>query len=229
MGKWVNTAAAVLVAVIGVVWKYPVQALDWIGRAFDVLELSALNNKLVDFLQAHPDLANDIGPLVLIWGGIGSLALTHVAPPLYRMWKQSPLEIIYDPADREGRFGGVGMWYLHNSDDPPFSAFIFRVGVKNMTRKTIYNVGGTIEGGIIPSPFPLRMRNSLTRELNTDLHPDSMILMDVFALDPRQENWSVPEGIHKIIVRVTGKDTPETMQEFLFDKSRMPAMYTAES
>ena len=64
-------------------------------------------------------MINEYGPSVLIGGGVLSLLATHAGPPLYKMWKQDDLEIVYDPADEQGRFGGVGQWRRYKDEDEP--------------------------------------------------------------------------------------------------------------
>ena len=159
--------------------------------------------------------------------GMGAFAF-DVIPFFQKKWKGwfgEELEIVYDPSDPEGQFGGVGTWYRYKSNNPDeaVKAFIFRIGVKNNTRKTIYAVRGTMEGDLIEEAYPLALRFSRTRELEDNLDPGRMLLMDVLAMSPDPANW--PEGQHTLIVRLNGRDTPEAIREFYFDRSRMPAMY----
>ena len=221
-----RSTVGIVITALGIVWLSGMKILDWIGRMLDVIQLGDFVTDFQVWLVNHPNLANEYGPWVLIGGGVASLIATHAAPPIYRAWRQEVLEIIYDPADEQGRFGGVGRWRLYMSDDPPVEAFIFRIGVQNNTRKTICDVTGTVEGDLIDHPFPVALRFSRTLELKDNLDPGRMLLMDVIAMTRNPADW--PEGAHQIIVRINGRDTPETMRRFYIDKSRMPAMY-AES
>ena len=218
-----RTAISILLIAVGLIWQYGMRILDWVGRVLDVVELG---NYIIDFqlwLVNNPNLGNDLGPWTFVVIGFLSLLATHAVPPLYKSWKQHALEIVYDPADEQGRFGGVGKWSLYKSDEPPIQSFVLRVGVQNNTRETINAVTGTVEGSLTGQPFPVALRFSRTLELEENLDPGRMLLMDVFGMPPDPDNW--PEGVHKIIVRVNGRDTSETMRRFCIDKSRMPVMY----
>ena len=166
--------------------------------------------------------------IILAVLGLGALAF-DIIPFLrkqLKIWQRENLEIVYDPADEQGQFGGVGLWYTYGNDEPPLEAFIFRIGVKNNTQKTIYEVVGTVEGDLVQHAYPVALRFSRTRELEGTLHPKRMLLMDIFALHPHPDNW--PDGVHTLIIRVNGRDTSEAMKRVYFDKSRMPAMYLDE-
>lgn len=214
----------VALTAVGIIWLYGMKILEWIGRMLDVIQLGDFVTSFQEWLVNHPDLANEYGPWALIGGGLVSLVVTHAAPPIYRAWKQEDLEIVYDPVDEKGQFGGVGLWHKYQTDEEPINAYIFRIGVKNNTRKTIYDVTGTVEGDLVERGYPVALRFSRTRELESNLDPKRMLLMDIFALTPPDPNdW--PDGTHTIIARVNGRDTSEAMRRFCFDKSRMPALY----
>jgi len=221
-----NSIVSIVVMGCGIAWQFGMPILSWIGRMFDLIALGDYVTDLQLYIINNPNLAGQYGPWVLIWGGLGSLVAVNAGPAIYRKIRSSPLEIVYDPADKEGQFGGVGDWYFDlggSSNGPPIQAFIFRVGVKNNTKKTIYNVTGTIEGEMIERSIPVALRFSRTRKLEGNIDPERMLLMDVFGMSPNPKCW--PEGINQIIIRINGKDTPEAMARFYFDKSRMPAMY----
>ena len=70
MLKWASTTVSVLVLLGGLIWGYPFKALDWFGTVLDVLALSALNDALINYFEKHPDLAGEMGPWVLMGGGL---------------------------------------------------------------------------------------------------------------------------------------------------------------
>ncbi len=216
--------AFVAIAAIGLqrLWN----AIRWL---LNIAGIGQLPHDLGGLWDLLPVIDGETGRWIL--GGIGFVGFVVAeSAPYIRKWIKPPpaLEILYDPIDPEGRYGGVGRWYPYQSDDEPVMAFIFRIGVQNNTRKTIYDVTGTVEGGLVDEPYPIALRFSRTREFGGNLDPGRMLLMDVFAMSqPEPANW--PEGVHQLVVRVNGRDTPEAMRSFYFDKSRLPSLYLADS
>ena len=78
-GMWraIGTAVSILVVVGGVVLRLPWGALDVLGRLSTMLDAPDVFGRIIDWLAAHPYLAVDLGPWILILGGVGSLCLIH--------------------------------------------------------------------------------------------------------------------------------------------------------
>ena len=218
-----KSTVSLIILAIGIVWQYGQKIPNLIGNILDVVNLGDFITDFQLWLVNNPNLSNTYGPWILMGGAAVSLVFVHLMIPLYRRWATDDLSIIFDPADQEGQFGGVGKWHVMGSPDPPLDRYIFRVGVKNNTAKTIYDVTGTVEGEAVDQPFPVALRFSRTRELEGNLDPKRMLLMDMFALPPDQTEWM--DGIHEFTVRINGRDTSEVSQEFQLDKTRMPAVY----
>lgn len=211
------------VLVVGAVWKFPKKSLDLIGGVLDMLQLKELGDGLVNFLEKHPDIVSEIGPWALMSIAVFSLLVMHAGPWIYKVVRTKPIEVVFDPNDTLGRFASVGVWETFDQKQM-ILAFILRVGVRNNTKRTIYDVQGTIEGPFGIFMQPKTMRFSRTLKLKDDLHPESMELMDLMALIEAPQKWDIPDGVHAITIRIRAKDVAETVEKFIFDKSRVPPL-----
>lgn len=222
-----NAVLPVLVTLMGVAWRFGMTILDWLGPLFDAVGLGDAVIDLQVWLLNHPEAAADIGAWCLMIGGVAMLVAFYAAPPFLRSWRRKDLEIVYDPADRDGRFGGVGPWVPYGAEDdaPPVAAFVLRIGVRNNGAKPMLDVCGTVEGAIVKRPQPVPLRFTQTRGQTLDLPPESMAFMDVAALPANPDAWT--DTVSRIVVRVGARKTEEAVKVFFIDKKRMPPMYPA--
>ncbi len=222
-----NAVLPVLVTLMGVAWQFGMTILEWMGPAFD---LFGLGDALIDmqlWLLNNPDAAATLGAWILMAAGVAMLVAFYAVPPVYRSWRQKDLEIIYDPTDADGRFGGVGPWHPYGAEDdtPPITAFILRIGVRNNASRPMLDVAATIEGAIVKRPHAVPLRFTQTQERTLDLMPGAMAFIDVAALPANPDAWT--DNVSRIVVRVTTRKTAEMAATFFIDKKRMPPMYPA--
>jgi hypothetical protein len=83
MRKLVGTIVSVVVVLGGVVLRLPWLALDVAGRVLTMFDAPGKTDQLINWLAAHPWLAWDIGPWVLMTAGLLSLMVIH-APVVFR-------------------------------------------------------------------------------------------------------------------------------------------------
>jgi len=223
-----NAVLPVLVTLLGVAWRFGLTILDWLGPAFDAVGLGDAVIDLQVWGLNHPEAAADIAAWVLMASGVAVPFALYAGPRIYRAWRRKDLEIVYDPADADGRFGGVGPWvpYGAENDAPAVAAFVLRVGVRNNGTKPMLDVCGTVEGAIVKRPHPVPLRFTQTRGQTLDLAPDSMAFMDVAALPANLDAWT--DTVSRIVVRVGARKTEEAAKVFFIDKKRMPPMYPAD-
>ncbi|MBE0532756.1 MAG: hypothetical protein IH626_18180 [Rhodospirillales bacterium] len=223
-----NAVLPVLVTLMGVAWQFGMTILTWMGPLFDTVGLGDAVIDLQVWLLNHPEAAADIGAWSLMAGGVVMLVAFFVVPPFYRSWRQKDLEIVYDPADADGRFGGVGPWLPYEADDetPPVTAFILRVGVRNNGSRPMLDVCGTIEGAIVKRPHPVPLRFTQTHERTADLGSERMAFIDIAALPANPDEWT--DNVSRIVVRIKAQQTEEVAKTFFIDKKRMPPMYPAD-
>jgi hypothetical protein len=75
--------------------------LDVLGRGMTALSLTDQYNDLIDWIAAHPGLAVDMGPWLLIVAGIGSLCLIHIWPHAARdLLRRKRIKCVFDPKIR---------------------------------------------------------------------------------------------------------------------------------
>lgn len=222
-----NAILPVLVTLMGVAWRFGMTILDWMGPAFDLLGLGDAVIDLQVWLLNHPEAAADIGAWALIVGGIAVPLAVYGGPRIYRSWRQPDLEIVYDPTDADGRFGGVGPWHPYGAEDgtPPVTAFILRIGVRNNSARPMLDVAGTVEGAIVKRPRPVPLRFTRAHERTIDLMPNAMAFIDVAALPANPDAWT--DNVSRIVVRVGARNAGEVARTFFIDKKRMPPMYPA--
>ena len=77
MRKTLGSVISAIVILGGIILQGPWHALDVVGRILTMLDMPETFNHLIDWLAAHPMLAVDIGPWILIGGGIASLIAIH--------------------------------------------------------------------------------------------------------------------------------------------------------
>ena len=102
-----RTALSTLLIAVGLIWQYGMRILDWVGRLLDVVELGDYVTDFQLWLVNNPNLGNEVGPSVLAGFGVLSLVATHAVPPLYKLWKQHALEIVYDEPTQNMLFNGL--------------------------------------------------------------------------------------------------------------------------
>jgi hypothetical protein len=78
----VRTTGSILIILVGLVWEFSAKIQTFIGQI--------TGQKLQEWLAAH---ISQIGPLVLIAGGIFWIALLHAWPALRRWFRPHPLAI----------------------------------------------------------------------------------------------------------------------------------------
>lgn len=222
-----NAILPVLVTLMGVAWQFGMTILDWMGPAFDVVGLGDAVIDMQLWLLNNPDAAATLGAWILMAGGVAMLIAFYAVPPVYRSWRQKDLEIVYDPTDADGRFGGVGPWHAYGAEDdaPAVTAFVLRVGVRNNSAKPMLDVAGTVEGAIVKRPHPVSLRFTQTQERTQDLMPGAMAFIDVAALPANPDAWT--DNVSRIVVRIRARKTGEAVKVFFIDKKRMPPMYPA--
>lgn len=217
-----------LVMLIGVCWRFGQGLLLWAGPAFDVVGLGDAVIDLQVWLLNNPEAGAEIGAWILIAAGGLMLIAVFAAPPILGLWRKQDLEIVYDPADADGRFGGVGPWHPYDADDetPPVTAFVLRVGVRNNGVRPILDVTATVEGTAIRRPGPAPLRFAHNHQGTIDLEPKRMVFVDVIALPTDPDAWT--DTVSRLTVRVKARKTEEVARVFFLDKKRMPPMYAAE-
>jgi hypothetical protein len=77
MWKILRTAVSLLAGLGGFLLLLPWRALDWIGRIMTAFDAQEGFNHLIDWLAAHPRLAFDFGPWLLILVSLISLSAIH--------------------------------------------------------------------------------------------------------------------------------------------------------
>jgi len=77
MRKAIATVLSLIVFPAGVMLEWSWAALDVLGRIMTGLDLSGTFDRFIDWLAAHPWVAVDIGPWLLIVAGLASIALIH--------------------------------------------------------------------------------------------------------------------------------------------------------
>lgn len=222
-----NAVLPVLVILMGVAWQFGMTILDWMGPLFDIVGLGDAVIDMQLWLLNNPDAAATLGAWILMVGGVAMLVAFYAVPPVYRSWRQKDLEIVYDPTDADGRFGGVGPWRPYGAEDdtPPVTAFILRVGVRNNSARPMLDVAGTVEGAIVKRPHPVPLRFAQTHERTLDLLPGAMAFVDVAALPANPDAWT--DNVSRIVVRIKARKIGEVATTFFIDKKRMPPMYPA--
>lgn len=221
-----RTYIPLAITFVGGCWQFGMMMLSWVGRLLDAIELGDYVTDFQVWLVNNPNFVGNVGPWFLIVIGLVSLLATHLIVPLVHRLRAKSIEIIFEPNDPSGKFGTVDVWIRGDDDnEEPFTAFILRIGVKNNTAKTLEDVSGTIEGDFAELFQPSRIRFTSSRKLSGSVHPGSMELMDLFALRGPPEEWVIPEGVRKVIVRARAKDTEEQALELFFDKSKFPPLY----
>jgi hypothetical protein len=79
MWKLIQTVVGLLVTLAGALSLRHWRALDVIGRLLTMADLGTTYDRLLDWIAAHPHLAVDWGPWILIAVGVGSIFLTHIS------------------------------------------------------------------------------------------------------------------------------------------------------
>ena len=77
MWKTAATIISALVVLGGLLLRLPWTALDWTGRVLTMLDSPQTFARFVDWISAHPIIAVDFGPWILMTAGLGSLVITH--------------------------------------------------------------------------------------------------------------------------------------------------------
>jgi hypothetical protein len=103
MGKFFKTLVSLVVTTIGLAWEFPVRALDLMERIMTVLHMPDVAHEILKWFQEHPNLVEDIGPWVLVGGGLLSLFMIHAWPILYR-WL-NPIEFYLERDIKTGMLG----------------------------------------------------------------------------------------------------------------------------
>ena len=218
-----RTILPLATAIVGICWQFGMTILSWVGRMLDAVALGDFVTELQLFLVNNPNFSQQFGPWILMAGGIGSLAATHLILPAIKRFGIKEFDIIYDPHDPNGKFGVIE-FFTRDGTDANYTVYIIRVGVRNNTTKTLEDVSGTIEGSFADLFHPSRIQFSGSRKVSGSVNPGSVELMELFALKGPPADWDIPEGVHKIIVRVRAKDTQEQCLKFIFDKSKFPPL-----
>jgi hypothetical protein len=104
MWKALRSVGSVVITLVGVIFVLPWRAMDVLGRLLTLLDLPNTFASLISWAAVHPYIALDIGPWILIAGGICSLGLIHWQS-LYSIWtmvtpraKQSPASLVSSSA-----------------------------------------------------------------------------------------------------------------------------------
>lgn len=222
MRKTLPTIVSTAVLALGLVWQYQLKIVAILGWALDLLQLKDLSKALIDLVERHPDLLNAIGPSVLMVAGLLSLALIHAWPKVQEIIKTAPLEIVYDPMDPQGKYGGFDIW---GSSEGPVSGYAIRIGVKNNTQKTIRRITGTVEGSVADLFIPSTLKFTRTKKFSDDVFRKSEELLDVFLLVGPPEEWKLPSGEHEVTIRIRSEDADEIVEKFYLSKDRLPPFY----
>ncbi|WP_316977334.1 hypothetical protein [Shumkonia mesophila] len=222
-----NAVLPVLVTLMGVAWQFGMTILDWMGPLFDAVGLGDAVIDMQVWLLNHPEAAADIVAWSLMIGGVAVPLALYGGPRVYRSWRRKDLEIVYDPADPDGQFGGVGPWVPYGAEDdaPAVTAFVLRIGVRNNGARPMLDVAGTLEGAIVKRPHPVALRFTQTRGTTLDLDPGALAFLDVAALPANPDAWT--DNVSRIVVRIGARKTEEAVKVFFIDKKRMPPMYPA--
>jgi hypothetical protein len=82
----VRTVGSILIILLGLVWEFSAQIQTFIGQI--------TGPRLHEWLATH---ISQIGPLVLVGGGVFWITLLHIWPALRRWLRPHPLAILYKP------------------------------------------------------------------------------------------------------------------------------------
>ncbi len=82
MRKAIQTAISAVVFIVGAVWWWPLKALEVVEHVMTAVHLGGYYDDVRMWVEHHPDPVGEVGPWVLMFGGLLSLGTIHVWPRL---------------------------------------------------------------------------------------------------------------------------------------------------
>jgi hypothetical protein len=197
-----RTIGGILIILVGLVWEFSAEIHTFIGQIVD--------HKLQAWLAAH---ISQIGPLILIGGGIFWVALLQGWPALRRWLRPSPLAIIYNPQTHTSvRRRNMRDYYIelrNCTTDRPISDLIVTWD---------------------ETPFTQFIDKKLARDWllsPTSIAPSSSVSILLFSLDDELqiENKNDVLGLASTFtVRASGKGMDELTARFRYEPAKSPKL-----
>ncbi len=196
-----RTIGSILSILLGLLWAFQAKVHD-------------IYVSLQPWLAQPVNLFNEIGPWLLIAGGVLSVTLLHVWPALHRWLRPAPLDIIYESQ----KHASVRRRNLRD----------YHIEVRNRTTDR------TIAGVIVTwdeTPFTRFIDSKLSRDCllsPTSIEASSSVSVFLFSLEDDiqiKENNGVLGRVCVITVRASGNGkTHEAVARFRYEPGKTPKL-----
>jgi hypothetical protein len=197
----VRTIFGILSILLGLLWAFHAEVRD-------------IYVNLQPWLARPANLLGEIGPWLLIAGGVLSVSMLHVWPAVHRWLRPNPLDIIYEPQ----RHACVRRQNVRD----------YRIKVRNRTTDR------TIAGVIVTwdeTPFTRFIDRKLSRDWllsPTSIEASSAVSVFLFSLEDdiqikANRNDVLGRGC-VITVRANGNGTHEAVARFRYDPGKTPKL-----
>ena len=201
LGRPLRTIVGILSILLGLLWAFHAEVRD-------------IYVNLQPWLARPANLLGEIGPWLLIAGGVLSVTMLHVWPAVHRWLRPSPLDIIYEPQ----RHACVRRQNLRD----------YHIEVRNRTTDR------TIAGVIVTwdeTPFTRFIDRKLSRDWllsPTSIEASSAVSVLLFSLeDDIQTKGNRNDVLGRkcvITVRANGNGTHEAAARFRYDPGKTPKL-----
>lgn len=114
------------------------------------------------------------------------------------------LEIIYN----NGAYNEIKEKVITQENHRELYHFLYRIGIHNISRQTIYSVSVYIEGEMELIKVPRRIVHSHTKQYNCDINPNVIELFDLFYVGNENDFKE-----KKLTIIVSGKDASSVKRE----------------